>query len=111
MIQDIESVPRGISLLDLHYLKRQISRSTGYLEQVTDSCYICDKIKALLTVTLQRFSPLSYGEQFLINSELPGFCTLHYKDLYSAAPKYLNGEELNEFIKQLNQLYRENMSP
>lgn len=114
LIQDIEKVSKGgIKLTGSSLFKKKVDKSEAldYLEQVTDSCYICDKIQGTFDRYIATiFHLYRMEEQFRDKFRTSkGFCTLHYKDLYSAAPKYLNGEELNEFIKQLNQLYLENM--
>lgn len=113
-IRDIEKhsgMSGKISAPSFFKKKGENSEVVSYLDQLESSCYICDKIEG----TFERYIATVYHlyrheesfRQKFKNSK--GFCTSHYKILYAAAPNYLSGEELNDFIKLLNSLYLENM--
>lgn len=91
--------------------KGESSEVVSYLEELDHTCYICNKIES----TFERyvatiFYLYRHEESFLQKfKNSKGFCNNHFKVLYASAPNFLNGEELNEFIKLLNSLYLENM--
>jgi hypothetical protein len=90
---------------------KETSSVVNYLNDLEDTCFVCDKIEStfdryIATIFHIYHNEESFREKFKASK---GFCTGHYKILYSVAPQYLNGEELNGFIKILNKLYLENM--
>lgn len=91
--------------------KGENSGVVTYLEQLEESCFVCDKIEGTFERYIATIFHLYHNEesfrQKFRNSK--GFCTGHYKTLYSGAPQNLSGEELNAFTKELNQMYLENM--
>ena len=93
--------------------KKKVGESevVSYLNELENSCYICDKIEGtfnryIATIFHLYHMDASFRSKF---KEGKGFCTNHYGVLYSAASKYLSGVELNNFINELNQLYIDNM--
>lgn len=91
--------------------KGENSEVVSYLEQLEETCFVCDKIEGTFDRYIATIFHLYHNEesfqQKFKNSK--GFCNGHYKALYSSAPQYLSGEELNGFLKELNLIYLENM--
>lgn len=82
-----------------------------YLNELEKTCFVCDKINGtferyIATIFYLYHTDDGFRKKFQASK---GFCTSHYKTLYAAAPEYLNGDELNNFLKELNHLYLENM--
>lgn len=91
--------------------KSDVSEVVSYLEKMEKSCFVCDKIEGTFDRYIDTMFNLYHTEQSFREkfAASKGFCTRHFKLLHSAAPSYLNGDELNDFIKLLNQLYLDNM--
>jgi hypothetical protein len=95
-------------------LLRKKERNTdivNYLGHLEGTCFVCDKIdrtfkRYIFTIFYLYKSQEEFRTKFLASK---GICTQHYKNLYSDAPKYLSGEQLSRFIKELNILYIDNM--
>ncbi len=91
--------------------KDETSGIVSYINEMEETCFICNKIndtfeRYIATIFhLYRHEP-SFREKFISSK---GFCTSHYKMLYSSSALYLHGEELSSFQTQLNELYLENM--
>jgi len=83
----------------------------NYLNELEESCFVCDKIETTFERYIATIFYLYHSEESFrtLFRSSKGFCTSHYKILYSNAPQHINGEELNNFLKELNQLYLENM--
>jgi len=113
-IKDIEkfSGPKEKFLKNSVFKKKGESpEAVTYLEQLEESCFVCDKIEGtferyIATLFHLYHSSEDFRDKFKASK---GFCTIHYKNLYKAAPKYLSGEQLNNFINELNQMYLDNM--
>lgn len=82
-----------------------------YLNKLEHSCYICDHMKVMFEQYVVTVFYLYRNEaEFRKKLEQSkGFCSKHYVLLYETAPLQLRGEELNDFITDLNRLYLENM--
>ncbi|HKL98733.1 MAG TPA: DUF6062 family protein [Mobilitalea sp.] len=114
IIKDIEKhAAINNRIITPSFLKKKGDNSeiVTYLDKLEHSCYVCNMIEG----TFERYmatafhlyhTDIGFREKFQ-NSK--GFCTSHYKTLYSLSPKYLGGEELKKFIHLLNTLYIENM--
>lgn len=114
IVRDVEKhTGSGIKLSSPSFFKKkgETSGVVHYLNELDDHCFVCEKIdgtfdRYIATIFHLYHTEDSFRKKF--NSS-KGFCTSHYKALYSAAPEYLSGSELNDFIKELNKLYLENM--
>lgn len=114
LVKDIEKLSAPGMKLPTASLFKKKGESSGvvsYLNELEESCFVCDRIES----TMQRYiatifhlyhTEESFRKKFAASK---GFCTGHYKVLYSAAPQYLSSEELSTFVKELNRLYLENM--
>lgn len=83
----------------------------SYLEQLEESCFICDKINNTFDRYIATIFHLYHHEESFRKkfNESKGFCVNHYKTLYSASAEYLRGEEQIRFQKELNKLFIDNM--
>lgn len=91
--------------------KGENNEVVSYLEHLNKTCYICNKIDATFDRYIATLFHLYHTEGSFQQKfrESKGFCTNHYRVLYTEASRYLSGEELNEFIKMLDTLYIGNM--
>lgn len=114
LVKDIEKLSgKGakVSAPSLFKKKEETSGVVSYLEELEHSCFVCEKIDGTFDryiATIFHLYHTEDGFRAKFNAS-KGFCTGHYKTLYHEAAKYLRGEELNQFIKELNKLYLENM--
>jgi hypothetical protein len=91
--------------------KGETAGVVSYLNELEQTCFVCDKINNTFDRYIATIFHLYHTEESFRNrfKKSKGFCTSHYKVLYSTATEYLSGEELNGFLKLLNDLYLENM--
>lgn len=91
--------------------KQESSPVVSYIKKLESSCFICNKIDATFERYIATiFTLYQNDDQFRSKfSNSKGFCTSHYGLLYEEAAKYLNGNLLDQFIKELNDLYFRNM--
>jgi hypothetical protein len=91
--------------------KGETSGVVSYLKELEDNCFVCDKINGTFERYIATIFHLYHTEEGFRKkfSASKGFCTSHYKTLYASAPEHLSGDELNDFLKELNRLYLENM--
>jgi hypothetical protein len=112
-IQHLESLSSNKVKTSGSLFKRKQETSTiaSYTKKLENSCYICDKINTTFERYIATiFSLYQNDDQFRSKfSNSKGFCTSHYGLLYEEAYKYLNGNLLKRFIKELNDLYFYNM--
>ena len=84
---------------------------TEYIENLNQSCYICNRIDRIFARYLATiYHCYEHDEEFrrkFVASK--GFCTKHFGMLYEGAPSSLSGKRLPEFIKTLNEVYLTNM--
>jgi len=113
-IQDIEKLSGANSKLSASSFFKKKGESSGvasHIDHLDDECYICDRIQGTFDRYIATIFHLYHTEESFRSKfkTSKGFCTSHYKTLYSAAPQYLSGDELNGFIRELNTLYLDNM--
>lgn len=91
--------------------KKDETEVVDYLNQLEDDCFVCNKIDTTFSRYIATIFHLYHTDQEFRNKfkNSKGFCTGHYKILYQEAQVQLNGEEMNSFLKLLNELYLENM--
>ena len=82
-----------------------------YVENLNHSCYVCNRIKGMyeryiVTVFYLYKNDQEFKKKFQSSK---GFCMNHYALLYEKAADNLKGNELEEFTKNLNLIYLENM--
>lgn len=114
IVKDVEKhCGSGVKLSSPSLFKKkgEAAGVVSYLNGLEETCFVCDKIDGTFERYIATIFHLYHTEESFrtrFNSS-KGFCTGHYKVLYATAPEYLNGEELNTFIKELNRLYLDNM--
>lgn len=89
----------------------ETSGAVAYIDELEGKCFVCGRIEStfdryIATVFHLYHTEDEFRRKFAASK---GFCTNHYKILYTAASKYLAGEELTGFIKELDKLYIDNM--
>lgn len=100
-----------IKAVSLFKKKAEPNELTNYLDFLDHSCFVCDKINDMFENYLGTIFFLYKKEADFrkLFNESKGFCTSHYKMLLERAPKELSGEVLQNFVKDVNRLYLENM--
>lgn len=113
VIKDVEKLSSSEKLSSPSLFKKKIEPAgvTTYLNNLGHYCYVCDRIKQtygryLITVFYLYKKENEFRDLFKSSK---GVCNRHYADLYAMAPNELNGEVLQNFIGDLNQLYLNNM--
>ena len=91
--------------------RKKGEQSVAASDKHRHTCYICHKIEGTFERYIATIFHLYHTEREFRSkfSACKGFCVNHYTLLRDQAPKYLGGEELNSFIKELDTLYLENM--
>lgn len=82
-----------------------------YVDQLNQSCYVCEKINRLFVRYIETVFYLYKKEEDFskLFASSKGFCTKHYGMLYQEASIRLTGKFQEEFINVLNRIYLENM--
>ncbi len=114
LVQEVEKHSQNglkLSAPSLFKKKEDAPAVIKYLNQQEDTCFVCSKIEGTIERYLVTIYHLYHREEEFRNKfrNTKGFCTKHYKMLYEGAPEHLKGDELICFIKELNELYLENM--
>lgn len=84
---------------------------TDYTEQVSGSCFVCNKIDAIFKQYLKTIYYLYKKESDFRNTlvSAKGFCTKHYGMLYQAGIEQLGGNVQENFLTDITKVYIENM--
>lgn len=114
LVNDIEKHLSTTSKAAAPFLFRKKTEApavVSYLNDLEETCFVCEKIDNTFHRYIATIFYLYHHEKDFHNKikNSKGFCTSHYKLLYSTAPEHLSGNELNEFLQTLNELYLENM--
>jgi translation initiation factor 2 beta subunit (eIF-2beta)/eIF-5 len=113
LVRDIEK-QSGISKVSAPSFFKKKGENSGvvtYINDIEDQCFVCEKIEGTFERYIATLFYLYHTEESFRQKlkESKGFCTSHYKKLYQSASEYLSGEEVNNFLKALNELYLDNM--
>lgn len=89
----------------------EVSPLKEYTDKLKDSCYICNKVENIFNLYIATLFSLYANDNAFLDKfrASKGFCTTHYGLLYEEAVKYTNGEKLENFRKDLNKIYFDNM--
>ncbi len=114
IVTDVEKLSRSGIRLSSPTLFRKKTEESGvvsYLNELEQNCFVCEKIDQTFNRYIATIFHLYHTEEAFRHKfgQSKGFCTGHYKVLYSSAPKYLKGDELSSFTTSLNELYLDNM--
>lgn len=87
------------------------NKLTEYLNNVTDSCYVCDKIKNSFDRYFDTFFYMWKKDDDIKNKVKgsKGFCIEHFSILISYAENKLSKKEYEEFLEIVLPLQKENM--
>lgn len=83
----------------------------SYINGLESSCFVCKRIdntfdRYIATIFHLYKNDENFREK---SSQIKGYCTNHYGVLQQNAPKYLKGQLLDSFTKDLNKVYIDNM--
>lgn len=114
IVTDVEKLSRsGIRLSSPSLFRKKTEESgvVSYLNELEQNCFVCEKIDQTFIRYIATIFHLYHTEEAFRHKfgQSKGFCTGHYKVLYSSAPEYLKGDELSSFATSLNELYLNNM--
>lgn len=112
MIENIELLQKkGRKSSGGLFSKKEETPVYNYTEMVHHSCYICDRIRHtyeryIATIFYLYENDPAFQKKF---KKSRGFCLEHYGMLYETAPKYLHGNTLDTFTKDLDQVFLSNL--
>lgn len=83
----------------------------SYIDYLESNCFVCNRINSTFERYVATIFYLYKTEEDFRNTfrSSKGFCTKHYGMLYQMAGSSLHDSSLNDFIKDLNELYFTNM--
>ncbi len=100
------------SLFKKSPLKETVKRELEYLNDITSSCAVCDKLedtqKRFCDNLIYLYEKEPDFKKKVLNSK--GFCLEHYKAVLKAATDNMNEEELRDFLKDITELQNKNFS-
>ncbi len=112
-IKGLEELTKNDTPVKPGLFKKNSSESavTAYINKLTNSCYVCNRIKDIFERYIETIFHMYKTDEVFRKSfaESQGFCTEHYGLLRSLAPSKLSGDKLSSFTGQLDKLYIENM--
>ncbi len=93
------------------FLKKEESALLAYLDELEESCFVCDRINRVFgryldTVVALYKTDAAFRRKYE-NSK--GFCSPHYAQLLRTAQRLLSGKQFEEFVALTNRMYLENM--
>ena len=91
--------------------KADNSKLEAYVKQISDSCFICNRIKDvferyIITIMYLWKNDNDFKEKY---KKSKGFCIEHYGMLIEYASKELSGKNLEEFVEVTRSLFLDNM--
>ncbi|MBQ6814449.1 MAG: hypothetical protein IJP13_02810 [Lachnospiraceae bacterium] len=93
------------------FKKADNSKLTGYIKEMSKSCFICDKINDVFDryiVTIMHL--IKTDDDFRAKyKKSKGFCMEHYGLLIEAASRELSGRDQEEFLSYTSNIFIENM--
>lgn len=111
VIKNAEQLAKSGKMAGGLFRKKETSKIKAYMDELDDSCYICNRMSGMFERYLVTvFHLYEHDDAFrtkLKNSK--GFCNRHYALLYEMAPSKLSGNVLADFIKDINTVYLDNM--
>ncbi len=83
----------------------------SYAEHISRSCFICDRIRHtferyLITTLCLYEKDMDFRKKF---KDSRGFCLEHYGLLYDMAPRHLHGQVLEDFTRDLDRVFLDNL--
>lgn len=92
-------------------LKAKENPVTAYIDKLEASCFVCERTNRIFKRYMATIFHLWKEDQNFkeMYASSKGFCTKHYGELLKGAPSYLSGGVLEEFTKDTNRIYIENI--
>ncbi len=83
----------------------------SYIDELNGKCFVCERVNQVFDRYLNTCFYLWKSDQNFRDkfNHSKGFCTTHYRDLLKMASGQLKGDSLDQFVKELNELYLTNM--
>src|SRR5574344_1568340 len=109
--EDIKKIAKSSTKPSSLFKKKDVSKLTGYLEELNKSCFVCNRIEEMFKRYIRTIHYLWEKDEAFRNkyASSKGFCTKHYQDLIEQAPLNMSGSALDDFIETTNKIYMENM--
>lgn len=114
IVTDVERLSKSgvkFSSPSLFRRKTEASGVVSYINELEQSCFVCEKIDRTFDRYIATIFHLYHTEEVFRHKfeQSKGFCTSHYKVMYGTASEFLSGDELSSFMTRLNELYLDNM--
>ena len=111
VIRDVKKLAKSGKPAGGLFRKKESSGVKAYMDDLDDSCYICNRManvfeRYLVTVFYLYENDEDFRKKF---AACKGFCNRHYALLYEMAPSHLSGKVCEDFISVLNKVYLENL--
>lgn len=111
-IKDLKALSENKPIASGGLFKKSSASSVGeYITRLEGNCFICKRIDMTfgryIDTVLHMWKKDDTFKEVFRNSK--GFCTYHYGVLYDAGATYLNKEQCNQFLDDLNSTYFTNM--
>lgn len=93
------------------FKKQDNSQLLDYIRKLDNSCFVCSKIEGTFKRYIKTIHYL-WEKDDVFRSKYKtcaGFCTRHYGMLIEEAGSNMSGKNLDEYIKQTNEIYLTNM--
>ncbi len=89
----------------------ELNSISSYLNNITDSCYICNRIENTFSRYIDTFFYMWKNKPEIKDfvRESSGFCIEHYSLLLSAGENKLNGKDYKEFCDMIIPIQNKNM--
>ena len=112
-INDLSALSEGGAKVKSSLFKKTVEENnvSDYIQKLDTTCFVCDRIentfkRYIITVIHMYKTEPDFKNKFKASL---GMCTTHYGMLYDAALTNLSSGLLEEFLKDLNNIYIENM--
>ncbi len=111
MIKNVEQLQKkGRKSSGGLFSKKDETPLHAFTEQVSHSCFICDRIRHTFDRYIATTFYLYENDPAFVTKlkKSRGFCLEHYGMLYELAPSFLHGSVLEDFTVDLNRVFLEN---
>lgn len=112
-IKDLEGLSQSSKASTSGFFKKKVTSNPikDYIGHVSSNCFVCNRIEQvfnryLVTILYLYRTDSDFRSTFQSSKS---FCMEHYAALYELAATELSGTVYEEFIKDLNQLFLNNM--
>lgn len=102
----LKSIEKKVSSKPALLVKDSGAKAASFCEELTESCYVCEKIEEKLGKMLKTAVYLwEHEKQFReMLKEQPYFCLPHYAQLLRTASDYMQRKQYPDFLKDISEL-------